>query len=240
VRDKTGPHQLGAKLGLARSTVYGVLRRHGMSRLWAGDRPTAIPVRYVKDRPGELVHVDVKKLGRVPAGGGWRKLGRQAGSANTRRDRRRHTKEFIHSMVDDCSRVAYSEILEDEQGRTCAEFLLRAGTWFAERGVRIDEVMTDEALNYTRSGDFKDALAAIGARHRTTGPYNPKLNGKVERFHLTLKWEWAYHRLYTSNTERRRAYTRWLRRYNHARPHTALGGLSPMTVLDNNVDGNDN
>lgn len=237
-RDKTGPHQLAPKLGHPRSTVYGVLRRHGVSRLADTDRTTGVPIRrYCREQPGELLHVDVKKLGRIPPGGGHRMLGRAQG----KRDRRRGMGyEFIHSAVDDCSRVAYSEILGDERGDTCAAFLLRAAAFFTEHGVRIERVMTDEALNYRRSVDFQLALLEIGARHIRTGPYNPKLNGKVERFHLTIKWEWAYRRLYRSNDARRRAFPRWLDHYNHCRPHTALGGLSPMTVLVNKVRGNDN
>jgi transposase InsO family protein len=235
--DKTGPHQLGPKLGHPRSTVYGVLRRHGMSRLIDTDRTTGVPIRrYCRENPGEILHVDVKKLGRIPDGGGHRMLGRAQG-----RRKRFHGVgyEFIHSAVDDCTRVAYSEILPNERGETCAGFLIRAAAFFADLGVKIERVMTDEAMNYTRSAVFDEALTTIGARHMTTGPYNPKLNGKVERFHLTLKWEWAYKRLYRTNALRRRAYPRWLDRYNHRRPHTALGGLSPMQVLVNKVRGND-
>ncbi len=235
-RDKTGPHQLGPKLGHPRSTVYAVLRRHGMSRLHDLDRTTGIPIRrYCRENPGELLHVDVKKLGRIPPGGGHRMLGRAQG----KRDRRHGVgHEYIHSAVDDCSRVAYSEILHNERGETCAGFLLRAAAFFADLGVSVERVMTDEALNYRLSAGFQEALLAIGARHLRTGPYNPKLNGKVERFHLTLKWEWAYKRLYRSNDARRRAYPRWLDYYNHRRPHTALGGSSPMTVLVSKVRGN--
>ena len=240
-RDKTGPHQLAAKLGLPRSTVYAVLRRHGVSRLSDLDRPTAKPIRYVRERPGELVHVDVKKFGSIPAGGGWRGTGRH--SLETRRNQLRANRkgrasyEFVHSMVDDCTRLAYSEILADEKGPTCAGFVLRAAAWFADLGVAVEEVMTDEALNYRNSRAFTDALASIDARHYRTGPYRPQLNGKVERFHLTLKWEWAYKRLYKSNQARRRAYPKFINHYNLRRPHTALGGLSPMQFL-NNVVGN--
>jgi transposase InsO family protein len=242
-RDKTGPHQLAAKLGLPRSTVYAVLRRHGVSRLTDLDRPTAKPIRYVRERPGELVHVDVKKFGSIPAGGGWR--GNPSGhhTLQTRRNRAaanrkgRASYEFVHSMVDDCTRVAYSEILDDEKGVTCAGFVERAITWFATLGVRVEEVMTDEAKNYTLSRAFQQTLASAGARHYRTGPYRPQLNGKVERFHLTLKWEWAYKRLYKSNQARRLAYPKFINNYNQRRPHTALGGLSPMQFL-NNVLGN--
>jgi transposase InsO family protein len=228
-RDKTGPHQLGPKLGHPRSTVYGVLRRHRVSRLRDTDRTTGVPIRrYCREKPGELLHVDVKKLGRIPPGGGHRMLGRQIGRGD-KRVRIGH--DFIHSAVDDCSRVAYSEILSDERGPTCAGFLLRAATFFADLGVAVERVMTDEAMNYRRSKEFRDALFTIGARHIRTGPYNPKLNGKVERFHLTLKWEWAYKRLYRSNDARRRAFPRWLDHYNQRRPHTALEGYHRCRCL---------
>ena len=237
-RDKTGPHQLGPKLGHPRSTVYGVLRRYGMSRLHDTDRTTGVPIRrYCREHPGELLHVDVKKLGRIPPGGGHRMLGRPEGRKYHKRVGAGY--EFIHSAVDDCSRVAYSEILPDERGETCARFLLNAAAFFAGHGVRIERVMTDEALNYKRSVRFQMALLEIGAKHIRTGPYNPKLNGKVERFHLTIKWEWAYKRLYRSNDARRRTFPRWLDTYNRRRPHTALGGLPPMQVLVNKVRGND-
>jgi transposase InsO family protein len=237
-RDRTGPHRLGPTLGHPRSTVYGVLRRHGVSRLADLDRTTGVPIRrYCRENPGELLHVDVKKLARIPPGGGHRMIGRQAGRKN--QVRRGRSYEFIHSAVDDCTRVAYSEIHADERGETCANFLLRAASFYADLGVRIERVMTDEARNYRISRAFQDALLAIDARHIRTGPYNPKLNGKVERFHLTLKWEWAYKRLYLNNATRRRAYPRWLDHYNRRRPHTALGGLSPMQALVNKVHGND-
>jgi transposase InsO family protein len=236
VRRKVGPHWLAAELGLPRSTIYGVLRRHGLSRLAHIDRPSGIPIRrYQKDRPGELLHIDVKKLARIPDGGGHRMRGRANAPHHSKN---RVGYEFIHSAVDDCSRVAFSQILSNERGETCARFLLDAAAYFAEHGVRIEQVMTDEAKNYTRSRAFKDALAAIGATHQTTGPYRPRRNGKVERFNRTLTWEWAYVRLYRSNSDRRRAFSRWLERYNRRRPHTALGGMTPMCFLVNKVRGN--
>ena len=244
-RTKRGPHFFCGDLGLAPSTVYGVLRRHGMSRLRDLDRPTGIPIRrrvITADRPGERMHVDVKKLARIPAGGGHRMLGRQAGRANHYRvdRRRRGGTDFIHSMVDAYSRVAYSEILPDERGRTCADFLVRAGMFFAELGVQIEEVMTDEAKNYTVSRDFQAALDELLSRHKTTGPYRPRINGKVERYNRTLTEEWAYRKLYLSNGGRRRAFPFWLDYYNHRRPHSALGGLTPMQALVNHVSGKHN
>jgi transposase InsO family protein len=242
-RTKRGPHFFCGELGLAPSTVYGVLRRHGCSRLRDLDRPTAIPIRHVitTDRPGERMHVDVKKLARIPAGGGHRMLGRPVGSANRRRaGRGGGGTDFVHSMVDAYSRVAYSEIHDDERGTTCAGFLVRAGTFFASLGVQIEEVMTDEAKNYTVSRDFADALDEVLARHKTTGPYRPRINGKVERYNRTLAEEWAYRRLYRTNGGRRRALPFFLDYYNHRRPHWALGGLTPMQVLVNHVSGKHN
>ena len=189
-RLKQGPHRLGPELGLARSTVYGVLRRHGVSRLHHTDRPTGTPIRYEKDRPGELLHLDVKKLGRIPPGGGHRILGR---STKTRvaKGSRRLGYDYLHAAVDDHSRVAYVEPWADERGETCAGFMERAIEFFASCGVRVEAVMTDEAKNYTVSGAFAAVLAARGIHQQTTGTYRPRINGKVERFLRTLREEWA-------------------------------------------------
>lgn len=228
-QQKVGPHRLGPELGHPRSTVYGVLRRHGLSRLAHLDRPTAAPVRFERERPGELVHVDVKKLARIRPGGGWRMLGR---STETKAPKHRGAGyDFLHAAVDDRSRYAYVEVLADERGPTCAGFVLRAAAHFAERGVKIERVMTDRAKNYVVSRDFTAALAAIGATHRVTAPYRPQTNGKVERFNRTMLDEWAYARLYRSNQTRIAALSRWLDSYNHRRPHTALGGFPPISRL---------
>jgi transposase InsO family protein len=240
-RLKVGPHHLSDHLGRARSTIYDVLRREGLSRMADLDRPTGIRVRRVitADRPGERMHVDVKKVARIPAGGGHRMLGRSVGKSNNWRAKKRGGggNDYLHSMVDAYSRVAYTEVHADEKGKTCAGFLIRAGQFFADLGVSIEEVMTDEAKNYTWSRDFAAALLELLARHATTGPYRPWINGKVERFHRTLNNEWAYFRLYSSNAARLRALPRYLDRYNHHRPHTSLGGLTPMQVLVNHVSG---
>jgi transposase InsO family protein len=210
-----------------------VLRRHGLSRLADRDRPTGIPIRYVRERPGELLHMDVKKLGRIPDGGGHRFRGRGHGTPRARRGY-----DYVHQVVDDMSRVAYAAVYPDERGPTCAAFLREAAAFFARLGVRIERVMTDNAKNYVASRAFQDALAEIGARHKRTPPFSPQVNGKSERFNRTLLDEWAYARAYATNNERLLALGPWLDHYNHHRPHTALGGLTPMEVLVNNVSGN--
>jgi transposase InsO family protein len=232
-RRRQGPHRLSDHLGMARSTIYGVLRRHGMSRLAHTDRTSGVVVRYQRERPGELVHLDVKKLGRIPDGGGHRAHGRADGARG-----RGIGYDYVHSAVDDRSRVAFSQILSDETGTTAARFLVEAASFFAEHGVRIQRVLTDNAKAYTTSVRFTETAAGLGIRLKRTRRYRPQTNGKVERFNKTLLTEWAYGRLYHSNTERRRAFNRWLRFYNHRRPHTALDGLTPMAVLVNNAGGN--
>jgi transposase InsO family protein len=231
-RHRQGPHRLGYHLGMARSTIYGVLRRHGMSRLAHTDRASGVVVRYQREHPGELVHLDVKKLGRIPDGGGHRIHGRAKG-----RRGRGIGYDYVHSAVDDRSRVAFSQLLPDETGQTCARFLVEAAGFFAEHGVVIQRVLTDNAKAYADSVTFAETAARLGIRRKRTRRYRPQTNGKVERFNKTLLDEWAYARLYRSNTERRRAFSRWLRFYNHRRPHTSLDGLTPMAVLVNNAGG---
>ena len=231
-RRRQGPHRLGYHLGMARSTVYGVLRRHGMNRLAHLDRPSGAVVRYQREHPGELVHLDVKKLGRIPDGGGHRVHGRADGARG-----RGIGYDYIHSAVDDRSRVAFSQILPDEKATTAARFLVEAAGFFAEHGVTIQRVLTDNAKAYAESVLFAETAAGLGITLKRTRRYRPQTNGKVERFHKTLLEEWAYRRLYRSNDERRRAFARWLRLYNHRRPHTSLDGLTPMAVLNNNVGG---
>jgi transposase InsO family protein len=231
-RRRQGPHRLGYHLGMARSTVYGVLRRHGMSRLSHTDRASGVVVRYQRERPGELVHLDVKKLGRIPDGGGHRIHGRAKGVRG-----RGIGYDYIHSAVDDRYRVAFSQILPDETGATAARFLVETAAFFADHGVRIEQILTDNAKAYTDSVAFAETAAALGIRRKRTRRYRPQTNGKVERFNKTLLDEWAYARLYRSNAERCRALAGWLRLYNHQRPHTSLDGLTPMAVLVNNAGG---
>jgi transposase InsO family protein len=230
-----GPHQLGWRLGLPRSTVYAVLRRHGVNRLDRIDRPTGQVVRYQREHPGELLHVDVKKLGRIPDGGGWRVHGRGRGGNRDRKQRLGY--DYLHVAVDDRTRLAYVEIHADERGDTCAGFLQRAGAWFAEHGVIIQRVMTDNAFAYRYSRAFQDALADLASRHLRTQPYRPQTNGKAERFNKTMGHEWAYARVYGSNLERAASLDDWLHDYNHHRPHTSLNGRSPMDELAKHVPG---
>jgi transposase InsO family protein len=232
-RRRQGPHRLGYHLGMPRSTIYGVLRHHGLSRLDHTDRTSGVVVRYQRQHPGELVHLDVKKLGRIPDGGGHKLHGR---SATTPRGRGSGY-DYIHSAVDDRSRVAFSQILPDESAVTAALFLVEAAAFFTDPGVQIQRVLTDNAKAYTQSLLFAETAAILGITLKRTRRYRPQTNGKVERFNKTLLDEWACGRLYRSNTERRRAFTRWLRFYNHRRPHTALDGLTPMATLVNNAHG---
>ena len=196
------------------------------------DRPSGVVVRYQRDHPGELVHLDVKKLGRIPDGGGHRIHGRAKATRG-----RGIGYDYVHSAIDDSSRVAFSQILADETATTCARFLVEAASFLAEHGVTIQRVLTDNAKAYAESVLFAETAAGLGIRLRRTRRYRPQTNGKVERFNRTLLEEWAYARLYRSNDERRRALARWLRFYNHRRPHTSLDGLTPMAVLVNNAGG---
>jgi len=227
---KLGPHRLAVLTHRPRSTCYAVLRRHGVHRLAWLDRPTGRLIRrYESAQPGDLGHLDVKKLGRIPPGGGHRIHGR-AGHSGMKRGL---GYDYIHSLVDDHSRLAYSEVLGDEPGATCAGFLRRAAAFFAEFGVRLHRVMTDNAWAFRYSNDFRAALDELGAQHRRIPFHRPQVNGKVERFNRTLLEEWAYVRPYTSNQERVGLLQAWLHSYNFHRAHTALGGLAPIERVNN-------
>jgi transposase InsO family protein len=231
---KLGPHRLGALLGMARSTCYAVLRREGLHRLDGLDRPTGLVIRrYERECPGELVHVDIKKLGRIPDGGGHRALGR---AGRPRWGKAGVGYEFVHACVDDHSRLAHAEVLEDERSDTCAAFMRRAGAFFAEHGVTVQRVLTDNGPGY-RSHVFRRAVEDLGACQRFTRPYRPQTNGKVERFNRTLLEEWAYVRPYATDQQRAALLPDWLHLYNHHRSHTALGGRSPVERV-NNLPGN--
>lgn len=226
-----GPHRIAAHLRLARSTVEAVLRRYRMPLLRDLDQASGLPVRRPRPRryehpaPGDLVHLDVKKLGRIPDGGGHRKLGRQAG----RHNRAGMGYAFLHHAVDDHSRLAYSEILTDEGKDTAAGFWLRANGFFADHGITVRRVLTDNGNCY-RSKTFADALGSEIA-HKRTRPYRPQTNGKVERFNRTLATEWAYAQTYLSEADRASTYQDWLHHYNHHRPHTGIGGKTPIERL---------
>lgn len=187
-------------------------------------------VRYERDAPGDLIHIDVKKLGRIPEGGGWRVEG--PGTIDHNRGRVKSVKlgfDYIHVAVDDYSRLAFAQILPDEKGATCAAFLAAATEFFARHGIPIREVMTDNAKNYTVSAAFQGELARIEAKHITTKPHCPWQNGKAERFNRTMQEYWAYRAPYVSNQHRADALAPWLEHYNYARPHTACGGQPPIT-----------
>jgi transposase InsO family protein len=219
---------------MPRSTVERVLRRRGLSRLDAIDPPTRRVVRrYERDNPGELLHVDVKKLGRIPDGGGWRVHGRDVNRGG--RVKRGLGYDFLHVAVDDHSRVAYVEALNDEQGVTCTGFISRAVAWFAHHDVTIERVMTDNAMNYRRSRSFQQLLTDAGIRHIRTRPYRPQTNGKAERFNQTLQDEWAYDQPYDSNQQRLDSLPTWIHDYNWHRLHTEVGAAPASRLPVNNV-----
>jgi transposase InsO family protein len=239
VEHRRGQDWLGPELGVPARTVSRILRRHDVPRLAVCDPMTGAvirsskttAVRYERARPGELVHMDVKKIGRIPDGGGWRAHGRQMGSTAAKK-RARIGFDYVHSVVDDHSRLAYSEILDDEKAPTCAAFFQRAVADFAAQGINhIDAVMTDNHWSYTHSNDLAALLDRPGATHVLIRPHCPWQNGKVERFNRTLQTEWAYRRVFNSNDERTAALAPWLDDYNTRRRHSALGGLPPISRL---------
>jgi transposase InsO family protein len=234
-RERRGPEWIAAELGVAARTVSRVLARHQVPRLCALDPLTgelirtskATAVRYEAPYPGALGHMDVKKVGRIPPGGGWRAHGR----AGTSRDRRHGPGyDYVHSLVDDHSRLAYSEILPDEKGSTCAAFLERALDYFAAHGIaRLERLMTDNAWAYRWS--LRELCAARAITQLFIKPHCPWQNGKVERLNRTLQTEWAYRQVFTSNQERAAALAPWLEYYNTRRRHSALGGHPPISRL---------
>ena len=233
---RRGADWIGAELGIAPSTVGRVIARAGLPRLSSLDTITGLPVRrgpmsrvrYERERPGELIHLDVKKLGRIPDGGGWRAHGR-----GPKPEAVRHQGfDYIHAAIDDHSRLAYAEIHPDQRGDTCAAFLARAADFFAAAGIpRIERVMTDNALNYRNSLRFQAALNDLGARHLRIRPHCPWTNGKIERLNRTLLGEWAYSRPFASNAERAACLAPFLEHDNTRRRHGSLGGLPPISRL---------
>jgi transposase InsO family protein len=233
---RRGQDWLGPELGVPARTVSRILRRHDVPRLCQCDPLTGevirasktTAVRYERERPGELVHMDVKKIGRIPDGGGWRARGRD----NVARDHNNGPGyDYVHSVVDDHCRLAYSEILDNEKADTTTSFFARAIEFFADHGIAIERVMTDNAWNYRRSLGLSQLLDRHGITHKFIRPHCPWQNGKVERFNRTLATEWAYRQVFTSNDERTAALAPWLEHYNTDRRHTALGGRPPISRL---------
>ena len=233
---KRGPHRLATLLGLPRSTIYAVLRRQGCARLRDFDRVTGRPLRYVRQQPGELVHLDVKKLGVVPPGGGHRVLGKTR-AARRHRDR---GYDCIYVAVDDATRVAFVRVFADQSENSAIQFVHATRDFFAGHGVRVERIMTDQHRAFRTSKAFHATLAELGIRHLLTRPYRPQTNGKAERFIQTLLADWAYLRLFRNNPERLRALPRWVDFYNRQRPHSELGNQPPWVVFVNKVRGNHN
>jgi transposase InsO family protein len=246
-KHRLGPVQIADKVGVAPSTVHKVLVRCRLNRLTHVDRATGEPIRrYEHPHPGSLIHVDVKKLGNVPDGGGWRYLGRQQGEHNRLATKARTGAKnayygpkvgtaYVHTVIDDHSRVAYAEIHDDETAATAVGVLYRAVAWFAERGVVVERVLSDNGSAY-KSFLWRDTCAELGIAVKKTRPYRPQTNGKIERFHRTMADGWAFKKFYNSESARRAALPAWLHEYNHHRPHTAIGGSTPITRLTNLTD----
>jgi transposase InsO family protein len=237
-RRQRGAVVLAADLGLNPSTVGRILARHHVPDLAAVDPITRDPVRcsrrtanrYEHPTPGAMIHVDVKKLGRIPPGGGWRLRGREATVAHKHK-RIKTGYDYVHTAIDDHTRLAYSEIHADEKDATCAGFLHRALAWFAEHGMQVRRVLTDNALVYRHGTDWGWVCTAWQLKRRFTKPGCPWTNGKAERFNRTLLTEWAYAHPWTSNNLRRRGLDRFLHHYNTRRGHSALGGHPPISRL---------
>ncbi len=222
-----------------------MLVRCRINRLPRIDRITGEPIRrYEHDHPGSLIHVDVTKFGNIPDGGGWRYVGKQQGDRNraatvartgTPRSKTYEpviARAYVHTVIDDHSRVAYAEIWADEKATTAVGILHRAVAWFADRGVTVERVLSDNGRCY-RSFAWRDACSELGITHKRTRPYRPQTNGKIERFHRTLADGWAYARYYDSETARRQALPAWLHFYNHHRAHSATEALPPISRLTN-------
>ncbi len=227
-RRRYGPARLAPLTGYPRSTIYGILRRAGLNRLRDTDRVTGAPVRYVACHPGALIHQDHKKLGRVPDGGGWRVLGRGVAS----QDGRVRGYDHLEVFVDDASRYAVVVPVADERGESAAWAVELAIERFAQVGIHIERMLTDNGASY-RSHAYRDTLARFDIRHKRTRPFHPQTNGKAERFIQTLINEWAYARPYRTNARRLRVLPRFVDFYNHGRPHTAIGGLVPRVAVNN-------
>ena len=236
IRERLGPPELAVRFGVSASTASRIIARAGLPKLFQLDPVTGIQIRasrrselrYERGAPGDLIHIDVKKLGRIPDGGGWRAEGPVADDHHGRRFRGTGF-DYVHAAVDDHSRLAYAEVLADEKGTTCAGFLARAAEFYARLGITVRQVISDNALNYRRSTDFQTVIAGLGATHILIKPHCPWQNGKVERFNRTMQEGWAYRQIFLTNGERADALSPWLDHYNYDRPHTACGGKPPIS-----------
>ena len=237
IEHRTGPADLAARTGVGARTISKILTRPGMPNLWDLDQLTGVRIRaaratnrrHEREAPGDMIHIDVKKLGRIPDGGGW--------WADPDQSARNHTAgharvgfDYVHVAVDDHSRLAFGEVHPDERGATCAGFLKRAAAFMAAHGAPVKRVMTDNAFAYRLSRDFQSVLAGLETRHILIKPRHPWQNGKAERFNRTLQEGWAYRQDFTSNQARTDALQAWLDFYNHQRPHGSLGGKAPIPV----------
>lgn len=234
ITERLSRDSIARQVGVAPRTASRIIARHQLPHLSALDPMTGeviwaskhTAVRYERDTPGELVHMDVKKLGRIPDGGGWKTHGRASTAAAKAKHRVGY--DYVHSLVDDCSRLSYSEVLDDEKGATCAAFRDRAITYFAAHGItQVQKLMTDNAFAYKYS--LGDVCTRHGIKQIFIRPHCPWQNGKVERFSRTLQTEWPYRQPFTSNQERATALIPWLVFYNTQRPHSALGGIPPLS-----------
>jgi transposase InsO family protein len=238
--ERLGRDELAVRTGVSPRTASRILARNDMPRLALLDAITGqlirsskqTAIRYQRDQPGELVHMDVKKLGRIPDGGGWRGTGQTRDNHQARVEKTPIGYDYVHSLVDDRTRLAYSEIHPDETAPTCAGFLERALDYFADRGItKVQRLMTDNALAYRRSAAVRELCEQRGITQKFIKPHCPWQNGKVERLNRTLQTEWAYRRPYSSNAARAAALAPWLEHYNTERPHQALGGKPPLSLL---------
>ena len=241
-RRRLSPLAIASRLSMPASTVHAVLVRCRLNRLSHIDIRTGEVIRrYEHDHPGSLIHVDVKKLGNIPEGGGWRFVGRPQGRKNrhatrgTKRSRFRNELlgyAFVHTVIDDHSRVAYAEIHDDETAATAIAVLRRAVGWFAARGVLVERVLSDNGSCY-RSHAWREACADLHVVHKRTRTYRPQTNGKIERFHRTMAAEWAFARHYPNERTRRSALAAWMHSYNHHRQHSAINKTPPISRLTN-------
>lgn len=230
---RLGPWRIATRVGVSSATVYRVLKDAGLNRLGFLDPPTGVPIRYERSHPGELVHIDTKKFGRIPDGGGRFALG-DTGYRSAARINQRVGYVHMHAAVDDYSRVAFVGAFNDATALSCSQFLGDTIEFFASYGIRIEAVMTDNAKAYLGKL-FTATRTDFGIDHLLTRPYRPQTNGKVERFFRTLKAEWSHSKPYTSEEHRQATLDTWLNTYNTQRHHTAIGA-PPITRVNNQPD----